>query len=158
MRGSIYKPQLEAYLRRLPRENVKIVVFERFVQELRATLDDLCRFLALHRSVDLSGVDTHRNRGQRPRVLRLRLLQNRLLRYVTSSRPLPSRPPRLPQPGSRRIVAALDRALRWANTTPRKYPDMRPETRAHLQRLLARENAGLGDLIGIDLRSYWPYF
>jgi len=157
LRRSLYKPQLEAYLKYFPRENVKVVLFERLAGEMRITLDDLCGFLGLPTSVDLSGVDTHRNRGQSPRVLALRLLQNRILPCLPRTRPLPP-VPSLARPKLRAVAEVVDKALRWANTSERKYPDMRQETRKYLERLLSRENAGLDDLIRIDLRKYWPYF
>ena len=34
---------------------------------------------------------------------------------------------------------------------------MRPETRAFLESVFARENAGLSELLGIDLGRYWPW-
>jgi hypothetical protein len=34
---------------------------------------------------------------------------------------------------------------------------MDPSTESFLQRLYAKENPGLSDLIGVDLAQYWPY-
>jgi hypothetical protein len=35
---------------------------------------------------------------------------------------------------------------------------MSPRIRAFLEALFARENAGLSELIGLDVKSCWPYF
>jgi hypothetical protein len=52
---------------------------------------------------------------------------------------------------------AVDRGLRRLNPPSRGDRGPRPETRAFLEDLFARENAGLSGLLGIDLGRYWPY-
>jgi hypothetical protein len=47
---------------------------------------------------------------------------------------------------------------RIVNRSPKpKYPPMASGVREFLERLYAKENMGLGDLIGIDIKRYWPY-
>jgi hypothetical protein len=65
--------------------------------------------------------------------------------------------PRLPSGPLHRPALALDRALRRCNSVDNGYRDLRPETRTFLKSLFARENAGLSELIGIDVGQYWPY-
>jgi Sulfotransferase family len=153
---SFYKPQVEAYLKRFPRENLKFMVFEKFIDNLKDSMAEVGRFLGLQSKMDLTKADTHRHPGHRPRSLRVQLATNRLLRDAISLQHLPDLPGVPTQrPGG--LVTLIDRAIRRANQTTYKYPEMRPETRAFLQDLFARENAGLSELIGVELHSYWPY-
>lgn len=46
---SSYAYQMESYLRVFGRGNIKLLVFEEFVSDPQATLDDVCEFLALPR-------------------------------------------------------------------------------------------------------------
>jgi hypothetical protein len=156
---SFYKPQVQAYLQRFPAGNVKILIFEEFVRDVQRGVDDVVRFLGLRSRLDVSGIDTHRHRGDAPGFLRLQLLQNRLFRPVRAVLDLPDLPnvPRLPSGPLYRLALALDRALRRENPAAGRYRDLRPETRAFLEGLFARENAGLSELLGIDLGQYWPY-
>lgn len=156
---SFYQPQIEAYLQRFPRENVKILIFEEFVRDVQQGLDDVVRFIGLRSRLDVSGLDTHQHRGHVPRFGRLQLMQNRLFRDALGVCDRPDLPnvPRLPPAPAHRLAVALDGALRRLNPPARRHRDLRPETRAFLEDLFARENAGLSELLGIDLGQYWPY-
>lgn len=156
---SFYQPQIEAYLRWFPRENVKILIFEEFVRDVQQGVDDVVSFLGLRSRIDVSGLDTHRHQGDAPRCPRLQLLQNRLFRDVRAVLHLPDLPnvPRASPGPLHRGALALDRALRRWNPAVPHYPVLRPETRTFLEHLFARENAGLSELLGIDLGRYWPY-
>jgi hypothetical protein len=154
---SRYQAQIEAFMQWFPRENIKVLLFEKFIEDQRGTLDEVTGFLGLCPGIDLAGAETHRNRGERQRFPRFRLLQNRLLRSIIYYRPMP-RALGERRPLRARVAAVVRRAMQKANRGAGRYPEMRPETRAYLEQLLARENAGLGELIGIDLRRYWPYF
>ena len=154
-----YKPQIEAYLQRFPREHVKILVFEEFVRDVQQGVDDVVRFLGLPSRLSVGGIDTHRHRGQVPRFRRLQLMQNRLFRGVLAECNRPDLPnvPRLPLTPSQRLAVAVDRGLRRLNPPSRGDRGPRPETQAFLERVFARENAGLSELLGIDLARHWPY-
>lgn len=153
-----YKPQIEAYLQRFPRENVKILIFEEFVRDVQHAVDDVVRFLGLRSRLSLSGIDTHRHRGEVPRFQRLQLMQNRLFRGVLDQCNRPDLPnvPQPPLAPRQRLAVAVDRRLRRLNPPSRGNRAMRPETRAFLEDLFARENAGLSELLGLDLGRYWP--
>jgi hypothetical protein len=154
-----YQPQIAAYLQRFPRENVKILVFEEFVRDVQQGVDDVVRFLGLPSRLSVDGIDTHRHRGQVPRFQRLQLLQNRLFRGVLGECNRPDLPhvPRLSPTARQRLALSVDRGLRRLNPPARGERDLRPETRAFLEDVFARENAGLSELLGIDLARHWPY-
>lgn len=161
-----YREQLARYLRLFPREQVKVVLFERFVEDPQAVVDEVCDFLGLDESVDTSAVPTWSNRTAYPRSLRLQLAYNRLVRPQAQRRWVAGGdlPPAADAsedegaghvPGRRalRAVASLDRRLN-ARHGPR--PPLNPYTRDFLARYFARENAGLSALIGEDVTAWWP--
>jgi hypothetical protein len=154
-----YQAQIEGYLQRFPRENVKILVFEEFVRDVQRGVDDVVRFLGLPSRIGVGGMDTHRHRGQVPRFPRLQLMQNRMFRGVLGECNRPDLPnvPRLAPTAGQRLAVAVDRGLRRLHPPSRGDRGPRPETRAFLESVFARENAGLSELLGIDLARYWPY-
>ena len=156
---SLYKRQLEAYLQRFPRENIEVLVFEELVRDVQGAVDRVVHFLGLRGSVDVSTLDTRRHVGSAPRFPRLAFLQNRLLRDSRVADRLPDLPNlRRQESGALvRFGLSLDRIVRSAHLRKGAYPLMRPDTRAFLEELFARENAGLSELLDIDLRRYWPY-
>jgi hypothetical protein len=155
-----YRAQLEAYLRHFPRAQIKVLLFERFVADVQGGLDEVTRFLGLRASVDVTGLVTHQHRGDAPRSPRLRLLQNRLLHPAAAAGMLPDLPggpaPRLPPMA--RLAVRVDGYLQRLNPFDRSYPPMGARVRSFLEALFARENAGLSELIGLDVKSSWPYF
>jgi hypothetical protein len=156
---SLYKKQIERYRRHFPAAQIKYVLFEEFVKDPQRTVDDICCFLGLAGSVDVSKAGTQKNMAQLPRNVRLQLLYNRLFRRVTDYRYFDAHLPgeaRTVQ--MNRVLRLTDKVFRRINPVrARRYPPMKPETRAFLQKFFAKENRGLSELIGIDVLRYWPY-
>ena len=157
---SYYQRQLEAYLRHFPRERIKILLLEELMLDIQRSLDEVARFLDLRTSVDAAGVSVRRHRGAAPRFPRLLLWQNRLLRHARALDQQPDLPgiSRRRAGPFQRLGSGLDRALRRIQGGTGTYPAMRPKTRAFLEQYFVRENAGLSELLGVDLHQYWPYF
>lgn len=159
-----YREQIERYGRHFGEDRLKIVLFEEFVSDGQSAVDDVCAFLGLDPRVDLATVEPHQNRASAPLSLPARLLVNRIFRRFTA-KSYRSRIPNMPgyDPGS--VSSRLERhplARRLADgyeslRPRRRYPPMRPETRAHLEGVFRRLNAGLSDLIGRDVAEHWPY-
>jgi len=82
LQRSFYKTQIERYFACFPRDRIKIILFEQFVQHTERVVDDVLEFLGVDRTMDLSTISKHKNQGQRPRCLWLRLLRNRILRHL----------------------------------------------------------------------------
>ncbi|GIV61822.1 MAG: sulfotransferase [Rhodothermaceae bacterium] len=155
---SFYRRQLERYFALFPREQIRVILFERFVRNVRDVLSDLCSFLGVPYEEAMAAGDRHHNRARTPRWVRLMLWQNRLLRGQAVA-PYAGFLPGMPaveRSVSGRLIRFVDRGLRYVNRREGRYPPMRPETRDFLARLFARENAGLSDLIGQDVAAYWP--
>lgn len=152
-----YRDGLEVFYRHFPRDQIRVLIFEQFVADVPAALRTVEEFLGLRSRLDVSGLRLHQHRGDAPLWPRLRLLQNRILRGATI-RPVAGPAAEAAAPGRLQALALrLDAALRAANPPARRYPEPRPETLAFLRDVFARENAGLADLIGVDVARWWPY-
>lgn len=154
---SLYKPQIEQFRAHFDPDHLLILVFEEFIQDMKASVSRVYQFLGLGEPPDLNLSTTHRNEALVPRWPRLQLWRNWLLRryadrfYATHLLNVP------PQPARRFPVMRLaHHAHRLVNPLrPRRPPPMDPVTRRLLNDLFARENEGLSELIGIDVNEYW---
>jgi hypothetical protein len=160
----LYKEQIERFTQYFPKDHLKFVLFEEFIKNVQATVDDVCEFLGLDTAIDTSVLNTHRNRGTAPHSLRLKLWVNRLNRKAAErlyQGYLPTLGLGKQQPSI--VDGVLEhfsptRAInKIASFGPRpKYPPMASGVREFLEQLYAKENRGLEDLIGIDIEKYWP--
>lgn len=162
---SHYRTHLERYLAHFPASQIHVVIFERFVAHPQTVTDELCAFLGISPTVDVSQVVQHRNAAQPPLHLGLRLWWNR----VASGFARKSYRGRLPHldPGGvgRATRAAADRPLarmlveRWEGMLPkRRYQPMDPDVRRALTAQLRQANDGLDELLGVDLAEWWPHW
>jgi hypothetical protein len=154
LRG-FYKSQLNRYLRWFAPDQMKVILFERFVTDTQNVVDDVCSFLGLSSSVDVTEADAHQNRSPVPRWPGLQ----RVLNYWTTGvegrgdRALPY----AQKPQSSYVVQGLVHHLRQLNlTTRRGTPPMRNATRKCLAQIFGRKNRGLGDLVDPDPAEHWP--
>jgi hypothetical protein len=157
---SFYRRQLERYLDHFDRDQIHIVIFEEFVEHTQRVVNEVCAFLDLPESVDVASAPSHANASPVPRWPQLLIWQNWLFRTVDPKRHASHFPGLSPPSRSfkDRVLQSLDHRLRYLNLQQgRPAPSMSTDTRAHLQTIFARENAGLSDLIGIDVARFWPY-
>ncbi|MFB6352399.1 MAG: sulfotransferase [Bradymonadaceae bacterium] len=168
--GSYYKRGLERFLAHFDREQIHIVIFQEFVDRTQVIVDEVCQFLGCEPTLDVDAVGrTHRNRSGVPPepLIPLKLLAN----WARSWGPRRGTIGHLPTLEFDRleearkmswkgllghaIGASVDRLLGLFPDAD--YPEMAPETRRFLEKLMARENTGLSELIGVDVAEYWPY-
>jgi uncharacterized protein YifE (UPF0438 family) len=162
-----YKRQIEHFMAHIPTTQIKVILFEHFIQNIQSVTDEVCDFLGVDERLDTTTVPTWSNKTTVPKVLSLQLLYNRILRPISNKRFFI----RKDLPGQHRSagsgemssqstslltqLAKVDRLIVELNAG--KRPPMTPETQAFLQKLYARENAGISDLIGTDVSQYWTY-
>jgi len=159
---SFYKPQLERYFSLFPRSQIKVVLFERFVEETQTVVDEVCSYLGLPGSIDLGEVETHANASWYPQWPRTYFAINYLLkgkidryRYHWPGEPSEAHAPEISF-GDRVLRALL---LRVRRRLPKRdsYPSMDDSLRERLTRKYARKNQGIGNLIEADVEQYWPF-
>lgn len=154
-----YREQLLRYGEHFPREQMKIVLFEKFAADPLGQAREVLEFLGLDSGRLPAGARTHSNKGRYRRFHRLGLWRNYLMReyYLRRYRDWI---PGMPEPEAiprwkHWLKSMLDRVNRLSRQHP---PPMPPATREFLRRYYRRENRGLDEIVGIDLRNHWPNF
>jgi len=160
-----YKAQITRIMHYFPKDQLKFVIFEEFIKNTQAIVDDVCEFLGLGTTVETRVIDTHQHIGMAPRSLSLKLRANRINRRAAER----IYQGYLPTPGIEkqepsiigRFIEHLSLTIaisKIINRTARpKYPPMANDMREFLKKLYAKENMGLSDLIELDIERYWPY-
>lgn len=155
---SLYMPQVQRFLSVFPRENIHFVLFEQFIRQTQAEVDDVLRFLDVQPLLDVEGMKTHYNESLMPRSIRLQVWRNRLFRRSLQNR-FPSLLPsvcRTARPGPGRWSRMIERIWDGINPIePGRPPEMNAETRRMLNAYFSQQNEGLSDLIGKDVGAHW---
>jgi hypothetical protein len=146
-----YREQVERWLEQLPRGRLHFVLFEDFVANPMNELSKILVFLG-RPAVDDVPV-SHEKPSAVPVNVAAQLFLNRFLRDVPTLRyaghlPGGQRPRR-----SMRLSAS--RLLNRLMLRTRRPPPMAPHTRSFLRDYYARENAGLGKLVGLRVEEAW---
>jgi hypothetical protein len=152
---SFYKPQLDRYLQRFEKSQIKIVLFERFVDETQTVVDEMCSFLNLPSALDAEGDGAHRNRSPVPRLYRLQLLINYFSKGLEKR--YEDHLPDAEQHFSNWFFQGVLHRIRMANLRDGSRPPMDAELRRRLAAVYRRKNRGLNDLLDLDLSDYWPH-
>ena len=154
---SCYQPQIEKYLDRFPKSQLRFVLFEEFIREPHRIASGLAEFVGATGPLPEQAAETPRNVARMPRSVSLQLLRNRWLgprgardRFGDLGRPLGD-------PGS---PSAWRGAADWAFGKINPFrggrpPAMDPLTRRFLIDVMRRENKDLSHLIGIDVDRHW---
>lgn len=152
---SLYREQVARYLECFGAEQLMFLLFEDIVANPSRVLAEVTNFLGLPpTSLADGGGDVHRNAARVPRSIRLQLLRNRLFRDRVADRF------RGFLPGTSTPSSLGERAVRgrWARLglrRDRRPPPMRAATRRFLDAYFAHENAGLEELVGLDIMRQW---
>ena len=140
--GGLYAGQLDALYARFPRENIKVMLFEDFIRDQQAAVDEICAFVGLEKqeitpTVSNAGVVHHKSR-----------LVAKIVKWLT--RLVPNA---LKTDGMRRLKYALVRLNRDDSVK-----DVIPETFLPVLKGYYREDVErLGREYGIDTNK-WKHF
>lgn len=159
LQRSFYKVQIERFKKFFPDINMKFIIFEDFIKNTQVCIDEICKFLNLESSIDISQLDIHKNLAKVPRSVELQIVHNRIFRSLTAKKYVDALPnANVASDKSDRVLKTADKLFKKINLTSRKsYPSMKPKTKRFLQKLFAKENRGLSDLIGRSIHEYWLY-
>jgi len=160
LQRSLYKRQLERYFRLFPRERIKIILFEDFTKNPVEVVNDTLEFLHLPKTLDVARMRAHWNQAQVPLSFRLQLLRNRMIRARAARMYHNHLPLNVTKPWHAKITNGAQEAVHLAFRlgNPMRVgspPPMRPETREFLNVVLRTANAGLADLIEVDVETKW---
>jgi len=159
LRRSLYKEQLESYYKYIPKENIKVVIFEDLIENPKAVMKDVCSFLNLDMEVfDPSVFEIHSNRGKLPWLIRIHRLKNLFFRRYGNSFYQKTLPIRAPGNVVKRtfIPKVANRIHGILNPLKdRKTPKMNPGTQEFLDDYFKKELDGLDELVGAEVLSKW---
>lgn len=161
LKFGFYQDHLERYLEHFDRDDIKCVVFERFVEDNQQVVDEVCGFLGLEGTVAVDSVDMNKNAARVPRSSSMKQFFNKIdptredFRYTSH---LPG--PEVEESG----VNPLRQARRFVHNifddasmvaAREDYPPMDEDTRTFLATLFRRRNSGLSEIVGRDLTKWW---
>lgn len=155
---SLYKTQIENYLKYIPREKIKFIIFEDFIKEPNATLKEISKFLNIDFKKFPSDVfNIHSNKTSPPRYPWLKLFVNRNFksynRFYDKHFPYVYKPIRTKAPLFLRILLIIHN---YVNPLKKiSPPPMNSNTKDFLDDYFKRELSGLNELIGINVLDKW---
>ncbi len=159
-----YDLHLERYGAFFGQDRLRVVIFDDFIGAQDRVISDLCSYLGLEGTVDLSSIDAHRNAARPPLSTRGRLLANRLWPAVMRknyNKEIPGMPGyrqnSLKSLSKRSALSQNASELLTAFWPRKSYPKMNPRTRKHLQDIYRPNVERLSEMLGRDLFSLWKY-
>lgn len=159
LRRSSYMDQLEQYYRLIPKENIKVVIFEDLVDNPKEILAGVCTFLGIDfNKFDASAFSAYANKGRFPMFPRLYRMKNAMNRRFGNTFYLKSLPEKAPNRLVRRawFPKLINRLHGIINPLKeRSSPKMKPETQEFLDAYFKKELHGLDELVGAPILQKW---
>ena len=159
LKRSLYKDQLEWYYKFIPKENIKVVVFEDLIEDPKKVMTAVCSFLKIESNeLDSALFEMHANPGKFPLFLGIHKLKNLWFRSYGNSFYLKSLPFKAPVNVIKRawFPKLINRIHGTLNPLKvRKASQMNPATQEFLDAYFKKELAGLDTLVGFEILSKW---
>jgi hypothetical protein len=155
---SLYYDQLKTYYKFIPKDQIKVILFENFIRDQKNTLRDICDFLDLDfNQIPSESLNRHSNPAKLPLSISLQYFKNRIFRSFAGSYyndRLPNTPQKVP-PLS--YLSYLIHYLHLGINPPLRTnkPKLKPSTRNLLNNYFKTKLNGLDDLIDQDISSLW---
>lgn len=156
---SLYLQQIESFLKYIPKEQVKFVLFEEFIADKVKCIDDVCKFLGVDfKLLPKGAIDLHENSAQYPKHPRLQVLKNRFFPGAGNSSyigvfELGRKVTLLEKLSLSKVVDKIHRLINPLSVN--KTSTMPPETRKFLDDYFCKELDGINELLGRDALSIW---
>jgi len=156
---SAYLKQLKSLYTHFPKEQVKVILFEDFIANKLATLNELCNFL----NIDINGLpkqafNLHANAARVPKFLMADLIKNRLFRGGANQ--ASENHFQIDEQSKTlyrfTVSKAFNKIYRLLNPLiNRKAPPISAASQAFLDRYFYQELQGIDELIGQEIMSKW---
>ncbi|MGB7414810.1 MAG: sulfotransferase [Thermosynechococcaceae cyanobacterium] len=155
---SLYSRHIKQALQYIPRDRIKFLIFEDFLNNKEAVLKDLCNFLGLDENlIPKTAYDLHSNRTTIPFNLKLKLLRNQFLRshetFYLSHLPLSLGEDFNKKLSLKKILSKIHAKINPEKTG--KIPKIHSGTKNTLDFYFQRELQDLSDLIDKDVTDLW---
>lgn len=158
LQRSLYVDQLRNFLKHIPKEQIKVIIFEEFLQDTAGLVREICEYIGVdYDLLPKDTLNTHQNPARIPKFQNLQILKNKLFREsgnIHYRSYLPVRHP-MTQP-KQRISVLLSKIHRKINPLiDQKPPKINSSTKKFLDSYFKKELAGINDLLGKDVISLW---
>jgi hypothetical protein len=156
---SLYKNQLDYYYQLLPKERIKIVLFEDLVGNTKDTIQEISDFLKINfQTFPSEAFQIHANKSTSHANIHLQLIKNRVLGNYGTARYTTTLPNELVVPSKLSIV--LSKAVEKAHSILNPHQSksrhhINPKTYEFLNNYFRKELDGLNELVGMDILSRW---
>ncbi len=156
---SLYKEQLAHYYDLIPRERIKVILFEDLISNKVQVVKEVFDFLGLDfNELPANVLDMHSNKARLPKYISLQIKRNHFMRFFGNSHYLTS----LPNTPDAKVVAPsiwvkIFNSLhsRINPKMVKKTPSIHPATKAFLDQYFLGELEGIDELVEQDLLSKW---
>ena len=155
---SLYLEQLQEYFRWIPKERIKIVLFEDFVQRRDESLSEICQFLGVEfAQLPAESTSDHSNQGKAPRSLWLNYKKNQLIREFGNNQYRSNLPFTDTHLGLKKsnMVRMLNKAHSILNPQTFTGCEMNRGTKVFLDDYFRAQMDGLDKLLEMDVTSKW---
>lgn len=162
---SQYFEQLKVYFDLFPRENIKVILFEDFLKDKKATLNEICDYIGIDSSqLPKDALELHNNPSRLPKFHKMQLLVNSKMRGMISKRYMGALPVsplekntqsvEIEKPkGKRSLFKTIYQTINPVIITA--PPKMSEGTERFLTEYFKNELQGLNELLGRDVLSIW---
>ena len=155
---SLYKQQLERYYKHIPRERIKVIVFEDLISNPALVLQEVCGFLGIdYNEFAPEAITIHANKTSVPKNQWLQIKKNRMLRNLANARYSDQLPFKASSSSSFSIWLAkvINKMHATLNPLTKSKRTINPETKRFLDDYFYTELQGLNELVGQDVLSKW---
>jgi len=155
---SMYVQQLKNIYKNFPKEQVKVIIFEDFIKDVKAGTDDVCKFLGVdHSKLCSEAYELHENIARTPRFPKLQVFKNRCipsLGYKQYQNYFEIEPKIQTTPLSfNKVIEFLHRKIN--PLIVRKSPPMAVDTKRYLEGFFKRELKDLDNILEENVLSKW---
>lgn len=158
---SLYKEQLESYYKFIPRERIKVVLFEDFIKDTKKTVQEISEFIG----VDFNEFPEHvfnfqANKTTLVTNVAIRTRRNYYLRNIINSRYNSSVPNKHPTSALRDYLFSAIRMAdkiyyKLVSKIFKKKPRISNSTKAFLDQYFYSRLEGIDELVQKDILSKW---
>ena len=153
----LYKEQLEFWYNALPREQIKVILFEDFLANKQAVLKDICQYLQINfDALDREIIDTHYNKAKVSKWIDLKMKYNQWFRESANSHYFENLPFHSGDSKKLPFVFRLtNRIDRIVNPQLEKLSRMDASTQAFLNQFYEKEMYGIDELVMQPIYDKW---
>jgi len=156
---SLYKEQLETYYKYIPKERIKVVLFEDLVRDTETIIEEVCQFLKIDfNMLDKDVFSIHSNKSMLPISPKLQVIFNRFLGECRNTRYIKALPNicsvnNLKTPIYTKFINRSHQIIN--QKIERKPARMKDSTKQFLDKYFSRELSGLDELVGEEILDKW---